>query len=331
MKDLFIIFVLLFSMQSQVQASESSILVAPVVGFQHGEIERKIISRLEQLYDTDIQLLQSSCQEVSCQLEQARFTSSTVLITVEIMKMMGRLVADVRVYDISDSDSFAMPISSSELEGRDLSQLTSNIENALGTLAKKKLTNLVSRPPISKKQSSIIPPAQKTVKIRKKIRRNSFTPRIGLAKFQTIPVFFQIGLEWSRRIDSLYAVVFGVESYSARRVISYEQLIEGQSNVQWNTLIELHVGFHRRQKIKGIEAYFGCDLLMLPNYIRSSGSTAFGARIRGGFDLPVSKTFYININSSLGFWSGKYFQLVQADLNSFGLIPNVSIGAVFRF
>ena len=83
--------------------------------------------------------------------------------------------------------------------------------------------------------------------------------------------------------------------------------------------------------MESIKPYVGADIIMIPGYIREVTNTAMGMRLRGGIDFPVAETLNFNINLSAGFWSGEDFKLVQPDLTSFGLIPQLSGGTSFLF
>ena len=45
----------------------------------------------------------------------------------------------------------------------------------------------------------------------------------------------------------------------------------------------------------------------------------------------VSDSFGLNLNASAGVWYGKEFDTVQADVDDFGLVPQISAGTVILF
>ena len=74
---------------------------------------------------------------------------------------------------------------------------------------------------------------------------------------------------------------------------------------------------------------------MLPGYLRdeygNANGIATGARARGGFDISLSESMTFNLNTSLGFWSGQGFSLVQQGFSTSSLVPQISMGTSFAF
>ena len=157
------------------------------------------------------------------------------------------------------------------------------------------------------------------------------TARVGVSKFQTLPAFITYGGEISYFPIPYFDIVVGAEGFATRRLISSELLEEGESPQQWNTILPINVGGLYHVDMETIIPYIGADIVMLPGYVREASSMAMGMRIRTGIDFPVADTLNFNINIAAGFLSGKDFQLVQADLQSFGALPQFSAGTSFLF
>ena len=157
------------------------------------------------------------------------------------------------------------------------------------------------------------------------------TARIGVSKFQTLPAFITYGGEISYFPIPNFDIVVGAEAFATRRLISSDMLEEGESPQQWNTILPVNIGGLYHMDMEAILPYIGADIVMLPGYVRESSSMAMGLRLRTGIDFPVADTLHFNINISAGFLSGADFQLVQADLQSFGALPQFSAGTSFLF
>ena len=157
------------------------------------------------------------------------------------------------------------------------------------------------------------------------------TARIGVSKFQTLPAFITYGGEISYFPIPYFDIVVGAEGFATRRLISSDLLEEGESTQQWNTILPINVGGLYHFDMESIIPYIGADIVMLPGYVREASSMAMGMRLRTGIDFPVADTLHFNINLAVGFLSGKDFQLVQADLQSFGALPQFSAGTSFLF
>ena len=123
----------------------------------------------------------------------------------------------------------------------------------------------------------------------------------------------------------------GAEACATKRLISSEFLQEGESPIQWNTIIPINVGALYHFDMESIQPYVGGDLIFIPGYVREASSMAMGARIRSGVNFPVAEKLYFNINMSIGVWSGEDFKAVQADLTSLGFVPQISGGTSFLF
>ena len=106
---------------------------------------------------------------------------------------------------------------------------------------------------------------------------------------------------------------------------------EGASPYQWNTVLPINVGALYQIDMNAIQPYLGADFIVIPGYVREGASTATGARIRTGMDIPIASNFSFNVNLSLGFWSGEEFKQVQANLEESGAVPQFSAGTAFLF
>ncbi len=80
-----------------------------------------------------------------------------------------------------------------------------------------------------------------------------------------------------------------------------------------------------------MKPHVGADMIFIPGYVREASSMAFGFRVRGGANFMVSDTFGFNANLTVGFWTGDDFNLVQSDLETSGMAPQLSGGTIFLF
>ena len=190
--------------------------------------------------------------------------------------------------------------------------------------------------PVKKKEKTVSSPKIKSKP--KKKDSGSFsdikvrvTGRVGVSKFQTLPPFITYGGEISYFPIPNFDIIVGAEAYATRRLISSEQLTNGESNRQWNTVLPINIGGLYHVDMEAIIPYIGADLVMLPGYVRDANSMAMGLRLRTGVDFPIVTNVHFNINISAGFWYGEDFKLVQSDLQSFGGIPQFSGGISFLF
>jgi hypothetical protein len=180
-------------------------------------------------------------------------------------------------------------------------------------------------------------PKKKKKKKKKKSPRSSeetkvrITARVGVSKFQTLPTFITYGGEISYFLVPNFDIVIGAEAFATKRLISSDLLEQGESPVQWNTIIPINIGGLYHIDMEAIIPYVGADIVMLPGYVREANSAAMGMRLRTGIDFPVADKLHFNVNISAGFWSGEDFKVVQADLESFGAIPQFSGGVSFLF
>ena len=155
------------------------------------------------------------------------------------------------------------------------------------------------------------------------------TLRAGYAQFQVFQ-FVTYGAELHVPVADAVFINVGLEGHSTERTIP-EALQEayGGASTKWNTITPFNLGLTYQPTKKAFRPYLGADITLTP-YTKNF-RTAPGVRLRGGFDFMVSDAFGVNLNASGGFWYGKEFDTVQAGVQDFGVIPQVSAGTVILF
>jgi hypothetical protein len=153
--------------------------------------------------------------------------------------------------------------------------------------------------------------------------------RAGYANFQVFQ-FVTYGAELKIPVSDVVFINVGLEGHSTERAIP-EALQEtyGGAATKWNTIAPFNFGLAYQATNKSFRPYFGGDLTLTP-YTKNF-RTAPGVRFRTGFDYMVSDSFGLNLNASAGVWYGKEFDTVQADVDDFGLVPQISAGTVILF
>lgn len=158
----------------------------------------------------------------------------------------------------------------------------------------------------------------------------SVAGRVGVSAFQSLN-FVTYGLEVGFMAADNVMVVGGVEGYASRREIPPALLEVGDPTTQWDTIIPFNVGVQYRMGSEMTRPYVGADGIFIPGYVQAAGGMATGLRARVGVDLLVADNIALNLNGSAGFWSGKDFDKVARDMETSGLVPQLSAGTVFRF
>ena len=158
----------------------------------------------------------------------------------------------------------------------------------------------------------------------------SVAGRVGVSAFQSLN-FVTYGLEVGFMAADNVMVVGGVEGYASRREIPPALLEVGDPTTQWDTIIPFNVGVQYRMGTEMTRPYVGADGIFIPGYVQAAGGMATGLRARVGVDLLVADNIALNLNGSAGFWSGKDFDKVARDMETSGLVPQLSAGTVFRF
>jgi len=133
--------------------------------------------------------------------------------------------------------------------------------------------------------------------------------------------------------SGLYASA-GVEAWSVHRVLPQavaEQV--GQARA-WDSIFPFNAGLLYKFDHGGdVVPYVGADLLAAQYYVdKSAGKSywAFGPRARLGADVFLSKVFGLTVDGSLGFWSGKQWEIIDTGVKNSGMLPRIEGGAVFR-
>ncbi|MCP4806600.1 MAG: hypothetical protein GY913_29430 [Proteobacteria bacterium] len=168
-----------------------------------------------------------------------------------------------------------------------------------------------------------------------RIDTNSNDPKIGLSlragysKFQVFK-FATYGAELSIPIADAAFVNVGLEGYSTQRDIP-EALREeyGGAETRWNHIMPFNLGITYQPTKRNLRPYIGGDLTLTP--YTSTFKTAPGLRVRAGADIMVTDQFGLNVNGGAGFWYGKDFDTVQADVEPFGGTGLISAGTVILF
>ena len=112
----------------------------------------------------------------------------------------------------------------------------------------------------------------------------------------------------SDRLD----VVAGVDTYMIRRQLTPDLQTATGVLATWESIVPLNAGALYRLPMGGTELYAGADLIVAPYYIDEIGSDwAVGGRARFGADLPITERFGLNIDGSLGLWSGRTWRLIE--------------------
>ena len=122
-------------------AYDASVYLAPSIGAD-SDIAQQVAKAIRDNYSVKTKILTSDCTDTSCQVIAAGNTSAEVLLTFDITNMMGFYVADIRVYDISNSNA---EIASAEAEGDSLATLTENTKEAVMGLAKERFVGIQQR------------------------------------------------------------------------------------------------------------------------------------------------------------------------------------------
>ena len=159
------------------------------------------------------------------------------------------------------------------------------------------------------------------------------TARLGTSKYGAgleKLVFVTYGGELGFR-RSQVALNIGAEGFAAKRLF----VIDDVPVEFWNIIIPINFGACYYLSSNSFAPYVGADFLMLPGYLRdeygNANGIATGARARGGFDVSLSDSMTFNVNTSLGFWSGQGFSLVQQGFSTSSLVPQISMGTSFVF
>ena len=161
----------------------------------------------------------------------------------------------------------------------------------------------------------------------------NLTARLGTSKYGSgleKLVFVTYGGEVSVRAAAV-SLNFGVEGFAAKRLF----IIDDVPVEFWNIIIPINVGVNYYLSSNKVAPYVGADLLILPGYLRdeygNANGVATGGRVRGGTDISLTDSMKFNINTSLGFWSGQGFSLVQQGFSTSSLVPQISMGTSFAF
>lgn len=157
------------------------------------------------------------------------------------------------------------------------------------------------------------------------------TVRGGISPYYSL-TFTTVGVEGAFRVASGFHVVAGVEVYVVKRTPPpFIQLRDGEYFV-WEELIPISAGGVYEFLDGPVQPYAGADLIVVSYYSDSDRSyLAMGARLRGGVDFMLIPNFGLNANVALGTWSGSKWQNVEVGIKPFGLLPQISAGALVAF
>lgn len=157
------------------------------------------------------------------------------------------------------------------------------------------------------------------------------TVRGGISPYYSLN-FATVGVEGAFRVAGQFHVVAGAEVYVVKRTPPPAiQLATGDYYV-WEQIVPISAGGVYEFLTGPVQPYGGADLIVASYYNDSTGSyLSFGARLRGGVDFMVNPHFGLNANVALGTWSGSKWSNVEVGIKPFGLLPQLSAGALVAF
>jgi hypothetical protein len=163
-----------------------------------------------------------------------------------------------------------------------------------------------------------------------KASRFQIAARGGYSRYYDLN-FITAGAEIAIGVTPTVYLVGGIDTYTVQRQIP-PYLQRDNQTTEWNTIFPGSFGLQFKAPGK-IRPYVGADGMAVPYYFDANGqgSMAFGARARFGCDFMVAEHFGLNLNGSVGFWSGKNWVLIQQGMGTLGVLPQVSAGTVIAF
>lgn len=233
-------------------AGDVQVYVAPTLGTDSFKTSLEVAKIVQKTHGLKVKLLSSSCTDTPCQIMEAKRTSAEILFTLEVTNVMGFLVADIRVYDITEN---SVEVASTEAEGATKQALMKSIQERVEPLAKDKLRSL--KPSVSKKEPRLTwrqSPQQRpqrtepTRKKRQKIIVNNFDTK-------NISLGVQVGAMFGdvvRRYDTRIGVTTSLQTYS---IYEYDSWITGGPS----TGLSISVGFQVTPKIEASLLFGGAS------------------------------------------------------------------------
>jgi hypothetical protein len=156
------------------------------------------------------------------------------------------------------------------------------------------------------------------------------TVRGGYALYYSldfIAVGFEVALPVAERLD----VMIGVDNYMTRRQLTPDLQAATGVLATWESIMPWNAGALYRMPLGDAELYGGADVIVAPYYIDEIGADwTVGGRARFGTDLPLTKHIGLNVDGSLGLWSGRTWRLIEQGISNTGLLPRVSAGLLVR-
>jgi hypothetical protein len=156
--------------------------------------------------------------------------------------------------------------------------------------------------------------------------------RGGYARYYDFD-FVTAGGEIAVAIAPSVYLLGGVETYSTQRQVPPLLQLEVGKASQWDTIYPFNFGIAYKVGSGRVKPYVGADMILTQYYFDedNQASWAVGARARAGADFMIASAFGLNLNVSAGFWHGKDWEIVQKDVKSTGILPQVSLGPLLAF
>lgn len=166
----------------------------------------------------------------------------------------------------------------------------------------------------------------------------TLTGRGGYARFEDFN-FVTYGGEIGVPMGKSAALLAGIAGFSTQRHFTDDDVayISQTTGVDpadvdrdpWNTILPFNFGVVYKTSGTSVRPYAGADIVLAP--YTAAFDLAVGARIRLGADFMVADNFGFNLDLAAGVLSGKEFAGIDAGLKNTGLLPQASLGTVFRF
>lgn len=157
------------------------------------------------------------------------------------------------------------------------------------------------------------------------------TVRGGISPYYSLN-FATVGVEGAFRVAGPLHVIAGAEMYVVKRTPPPNVQLETGQYYTWEQIIPLNAGALYEFGKGPVQPYVGADLLVATYYNDDTRSyLAMGARLRGGVDWMLLPHLGLNANLALGTWSGSKWESVEVGIRPFGLLPQLSAGALVAF
>ena len=157
------------------------------------------------------------------------------------------------------------------------------------------------------------------------------TVRGGISPYFSLN-FATVGVEGAFRVAGPLHVIAGAEMYVVKRTPPPNVQLETGDYFVWEQIIPVSAGAVYEFGDGPVQPYAGLDLIVASYYKDDSKSyLAMGARLRGGVDWMLSPHLGLNANLAVGTWSGSKWENVEVGIRSFGILPQISAGALVAF